>query len=101
MGIQSLVVAFLIVALLSVGAAVTRANHDRTTSPRDDALKYLQKQGCTNRVICIMVIEAYKSGTGAAVLMDRLSGMTAMSSTKVSAWISALVTYEATAKVKI
>ena len=79
----------------------TIARHDRSTSPRDDLIKYLARQGCTNRVIAIMVIQAYKSNTGTATLISRLKGVTSMTPSLITTWINAVQTFETLAKVKI
>jgi hypothetical protein len=82
-------------------SGTTIARHHRTTSPRDDLIKYLAKQGCTNRVIAIMVIQAYKSNTGTATLIDRLKGVTTLPTSLITTWINAVQSYETLAKVKI
>ena len=77
--------------------------HDRTTSPRNDAMKVMSNAGCSNRVVGLMVIEAYKSHTGILVLMDRLKGVTTLNFNTINNCLLALTAYESltTTKVKL
>lgn len=77
--------------------------HDRTTSPRNDAMRIISNAGCTNRVVGLMVIEAYKSHTGIGVLMDRLKGVTTLNFNTINNCLIALNAYESlgTTKVKL
>ena len=75
--------------------------HDRTTSPRDDAMRKISGAGCSNRVVSLMIIEAYKSHTGIGVLMDRLRGVTTMNTNGINNCLLALTAHESSGSTKV
>ena len=75
--------------------------HDRTTSPRNDAMRAISNAGCSNRVVNLMIIEAYKSHTGITVLMDRLRGITTMNINSINTCLLALTAYENLGSTKV
>ena len=93
--------AIIILCFLCRQGSCVPAAHDRTTSPRDDAMRKISLAGCYNRVVNIMIIEAYKSHTGIGVLMDRLRGVTTMNINGINNCLLALTAHESALATKV
>ena len=64
-------------------------------SPHNEAMNILQAAGCTNRLVAHTVIDAVKKGLSNTVLLERLSGTSSITASRLTAWFTAVTTYNA------
>jgi len=85
---------FFLVAILLVLGSLANNGHEPRTSPRTKQLQALAAAGLTDKLVAHFIIDlARNPALTSPVLVDRLSTIKGVDSTRVTAWINAVTPF--------